>query len=165
MADETNDADNPDDGLTPTQREAVRLDFLGGSCRSIGAAVGVARTTVWAWKQLPAYQRHLLHLQAEADKETLAEVAKTRGEALRITRAGLGLLGRRMARTTGKPMSDSDLSSATRTALEVFKTTAAQTGMGETMKLEHGGRLEVSKVSVVLTSEAEAAIFGDEPES
>jgi hypothetical protein len=135
----SDDHDEIEDGLTGTQREAVRLDFLGGSCRSIGDAVGVSRTTVWKWQHLPEYKERIREMHAEADKATLADAQKTRDDALRVVRAGLTRLGRRLARDTDGEMSTSDLASTVRAGLDVYKVTSAQTGISETSRLEHAG--------------------------
>ena len=111
------------DGL---QLEAVRLDFLGQSCRAIGEAVGRSRTTVWKWQQLPEYQEHYRQLQAEADRMTVGEAHKLRGDALKVVRASITRIGQRLAKDT---VSNTELAALGRAALDVYKTTAAQTGI------------------------------------
>lgn len=124
----------PDD-LTSVQREAVRLDFAGGSCRTVGDALGVSRTTVWKWRQLHAYRVALAELHEEANEQTLADARKTRGEALKVTRAALTRLGQRLARDP-EGMSSQDLASTARAGLAVYQATAAQTGLPETTRSE-----------------------------
>ena len=165
MNDEPDSEIEDDDGLTPAQREAVRMDFLGGSCRKIGDHLGVSRTTIWKWQQLQAYRDQLQALHSEADKETLAEAVKTRSEAMKIIRVGLSRMGRRLGENGGAGMSNGDLAACTRAALDVYKTTASQTGIAQVAQVDHGGRVEVAQVHVVLAADAEADIFDGSDET
>jgi hypothetical protein len=135
------------DGL---QLEAVRLDFLGQSCRAIGEAVGRSRTTVWKWQQLPEYQAHYRQLQAEADRMTVGEAHKLRGDALKVVRASITRIGQRLAKDT---VSNSELAALGRAALDVYKTTAAQTGISERRTIEHEGTVSVNAEADSLVDE------------
>lgn len=145
---------DPTTTLDPRQLEAARLDFLGGSCRSIGDAIGVSRTTVWLWRKEPDYQEYIAQLQEDARRETLGEAVKLRLDVGKVVRASITRIGQRLAKDD---MSNTELASLARASLEVYKTVCAQTGVTERTVVEHDG--EISGATVVhITSGASGGI-------
>ena len=150
--------------LSSLQMEAVRHDFMGGSCRTIGEKVGRSHTIIWQWRKLPAYQEALRQMHEDANRATVASAQKTRDDALKVARAALTRLGQRLAKNDGNDMSNSDLASTVRASLDVYKTTAAQTGISERKTVEHAGEVTTTTVQVVVAEDIDDAIFGDDEE-
>ena len=114
------------DDLSPSQREAARMEVLGMSATDICEAVGVSAATLSRWRADDRYWRHVEQLMAEADRDTLKQARRIRDEALKVARASVG----RAAAMLRGDLTPRDVSAIGRLALEVYKTTAAQTGVG-----------------------------------
>lgn len=52
-------------GLTEPQLRAVELLVQGGKPGAVAEKVGVARETLWRWRQLPTFRDHLVRLRYE----------------------------------------------------------------------------------------------------
>jgi hypothetical protein len=52
-------------GLTEPQLRAVELLVQGGRPGAVAEKVGVARETLWRWRQLPAFKDRLIRLRYE----------------------------------------------------------------------------------------------------
>lgn len=136
------------DSLTPEQRECVRLDFSGLNVSQLSEHFGKSRNTIYKWQSLGGYGDAMAIMQAEADKATVREVRKIRGESLRL----LGTVLRECdARLTGGAMNSSEFAGVSRVILDTYKTTAAQTGLPEAASVQHSGKVEGGGVTVVIS--------------
>jgi len=120
------------DDLSPSQREAARMEVLGTSATDICSAVGVSAATLSRWRADDRYWRHVERLMADADRDTLKQARRIRDEALKVARASVG----RAAAMLRDELTPRDAAAIGRLALDVYKTTAAQTGVTETTRQE-----------------------------
>jgi len=68
---------NEGDGLTPRQRRAVLALLEAPSAEAAATAVGVASSTLWRWRQTPAFQRALQDARRAAFGKALDRLAAT----------------------------------------------------------------------------------------
>ena len=146
------------DDLSPSQREAARLEVLGTSATDICAAVGVSAATLSRWRSDDRYWSQVERLMADADRDTLRQARRIRDEALKVARASVG----RAAAMLRDELTPRDAAAIGRLALDVYKTTAAQTGIAETTRQELA--VDAGRMAVVAKLEAVfgAGLGGDE---
>ncbi len=72
---------NEGDGLTPRQRRAVLALLEAPSAEAAATAVGVASSTLWRWRQTPAFQRALQDARRAAFGKALDRLAATAVDA------------------------------------------------------------------------------------
>jgi hypothetical protein len=68
---------NEGEGLTARQRRAVLALLEAPSAEAAAAAVGVASSTLWRWRQTPAFQRALQDARRAAFGKALDRLAAT----------------------------------------------------------------------------------------
>jgi|OM-RGC.v1.022725993 Helix-turn-helix domain of resolvase. len=125
-------------GLTPEQWKALLLDFQGGMSRSeIADTLGIGRTTLYRWLAKPEYSAAMDEMVEELRGQVLKTAGQVAHEALEVARRGVKRIGEEMQ--TAETMHD--VATGTRAAMDVYKTTAAQTGVAETQRLEHAGEV------------------------
>lgn len=143
--------------LGPIQREAMRMEAQGASVQAIAKKLEVNLMTVYRWRKHPDYEAGINALLGEMDVDTVRDVRKLRGEALRAVRIALT----RSLQGLGK----AEPLEAVRVgefALKVYATTSAQTGRkivsGVEVSGPGGGPITIDPASLAsLTDEQLAA--------
>ena len=144
---ETKDAES---ALTSAQRELLRLDFAGRhKIGEICERLNISRGTYHRWKHYPEYKAAMRQLQERADRQILAEARRVRAAALNAARQGVEKISGMM----GEVDTMHDAATGARAALDVYKTTAAQTGISERRTIEHEGAVSVNAEADSLVDE------------
>lgn len=148
----------PPKKLTIKQREAARHEAEGRESREIATIVGVRPETLTRWRKQYLYRRHVDALLREADAQTIADVRKLRGAALKGVRASMI---RALQRVSDPKESTNGIVRAGEFALKVYQTTASQTGIAMAQRIEltgeGGGPLEIETRIVEGMSDEELA--------
>lgn len=131
----TDRADRPQrpEPLTPAQRQAIRLEIAGARISDIAAQLGVTPQTVSKWRRLQEYQDHREMLAASADADALDDARVLRMASARVLRRGIRQLEVELDEGL---LQVKDAAPALRVALDVYRSTSAQTGLSETSRHE-----------------------------
>lgn len=145
--------------LHARHRECARLDLSGMTVTEIAQSMGIARQTVYNWQRLPAYIAHIAQLHTDLDRATVHRVRGMRGESLRL----LGMAHAEVdARLSGDAsMTTAELVGVMRAVLDLYRVTAGQTGIEETMRHEHSGKVDTTMQVVVSSDLAERIERGE----
>lgn len=119
--------------LSPTQREAARLESLGTSATDIATTLDVNVATVSRWRADERYQAHVNRLLDAQDRDALKEARATRARALKVVNAALA---RGAIALQAGELSPSEAATLGRMGLDVYRATSAQTGLAETTRSE-----------------------------
>lgn len=131
---------DPLDTLTPQQWRAVMLEFEGRlTSVDIAKDVGIARKTLYRWRDRPDYQKALRDMVEDLRSRTLRTAGRVANSALQAIEVGVGKIAAQMEEAE----SMYDAAQGTRALEAVYKTTAAQTGVPEARRMEVDGSLAV----------------------
>jgi len=127
---------------------AVRLEFAGEPLTIIADRCGIHRSTLWGWRQDEAYQAELATMHEEARRAVIGDAVKLRGNAMKVLNAGIARMGQALG---AGEMTPTEVASVTRAALDTYRAVCSQTGLEESSKVEHSGKVEGGGVTVTIT--------------
>jgi transposase-like protein len=145
--------------LTPAQRQAIRLEIAGARVTDIAAQLGVKPQTVLRWRKLQEYRDHREMLAASSDADALDDARVLRMASSRVLRRGIRQLEVELDEGL---LSLRDAAPALRVALDVYRSTSAQTGLSETSRHEvtlSAPEVALAEVRRMLTTAPESALI------